>query len=163
MKYEIKIISEEDTVKSKPYEDLNKAIEIADKMFNDFVNTDFGDEIVVAEENSKDKKYYWANGKTLIDIISIGDYVKISDKGQIYSTYRDFMEKYATKEQCCIWDYGNETINRVSENTKFIVLNIQPHLDRDYESNLAIIKDISNGTVYGRIYLIHTRGLKLYN
>ena len=28
MKYEIRIISEEDTIKSKPYEDLDKAIEI---------------------------------------------------------------------------------------------------------------------------------------
>ena len=99
MKYEIKIISEEDTVKSKPYEDLDKAIEVADKMFNDFVNTDFGDEIVVVEENSKDKKYYWANGKTLIDIISIGDYVKISNKGQIYYIIYNRLQKFFQQNQ----------------------------------------------------------------
>lgn len=161
MKYEIRIISEEDTIKSRTYEDLKQAIEIADGIYQNFVNNDFGDEIVIAEENSKDKKYYWANGKTLIDIISIGDYVKMINKGQTYSTYRAFMEKYATKEQCCLWDYGNATIDRVDANTKFIVLNIQPHLDREYEGNLAIVKDTSSD-VYGRIYLIHTRGLQLY-
>ena len=160
MKYEIRIISEEDTIKSRTYEDLDKAIEIADKMFNDFVNTDFGDEIVICEENKKDK-YYWANGKTLIDIVSIGDYVKMVDKGQIYSTYCAFMEKYATKEQCCIWDYGNESIHRIDANTKFIVLNIQPHFDRPHEGNLAIVKNLTNDN--GKAYLIHTRGLKLYN
>lgn len=159
MKYEIRIISEEDTIKSKPYEDLDKAIEIADKIFNDFVNTDFGDEIVIAEENSKDKKYYWANGKRLITEIKIGDIVKVVDSGRTYSTYYDFMLRYGTKEDCLGWEYGKSP----STNTSAIyeVVNIQDHTIQNY-GKLAIIKELSNFGV-PKVYIIHTEGLTHYD
>lgn len=156
MKYEIRIISEEDTIKSKPYEDLNKAIEIADKMFNDFVNTDFGDEVVVVEENSKDKKYLWANGKTLIQELKVGDKVKVVDNGKSFTTYTEFMTTYGTKEQCCLWD---RNVAPQEDNTIYKILNIADHLDRpNLYNKLAIIQQI--GLSEGRVYIIEIDGLK---
>ena len=156
MKYEIRIISEEDTIKSRTYEDLDKAIEIADKMFNDFVNTDFGDEIVVAEENSKDKKYYWANGKTLERPLRIGDKVKIIDKGQTYSTYANFMTTHATKELCCRWNMGIAPKNYKEAPKIYIVRALAMH-----ETNgetLAIIENEDD--YYLNVYIIGVRGLQ---
>ena len=77
MNYEIRIISEEDTIKSKIYENLDSAINVAQSVYNNFINFDFGDEIVVAEANSKDKKYLWANGKRIIEDLKVGDIVKV--------------------------------------------------------------------------------------
>ena len=152
MKYEIRIISEEDTIRSKPYEDLDKAIEVADKMFNDFVNTDFGDEIVVVEENSKNKKYYWANGKTLIEELKVGDIVVVTNSGATYTTYVEFMKQYASKEQCCYWDLGRTP----QTNNLFEILGIAPH-ERLGEGNLAIIKEKN---YEGKVYLINVSGLR---
>ena len=157
MKYEIRIISEEDTIKSKPYEDLGKAIEIADKMFKDFVNTDFGDEIVVVKENSKDKKYYWANGETLERPLRIGDKVKIIDKGQTYSTYENFMTTHATKELCCRWNMGIAPKNYKEAPKIYIVRALAMHENNG--GTLAIIED--EDTYYLSVYIIDTRGLQL--
>ena len=152
MKYEIRIISEEDTIKSKPYEDLKQAIEIADSIYQNFVNSDFGDEIVVVEENSKDKKYRWANGKTLIEELQVGDTVVIANSGAIYSTYVKFMEQYASKEQCCHWDIG--TVPQFTHLCE--ILCIAPH-ERQSEGNLAIIQE----KLYsGKVYLINVNGLR---
>lgn len=152
MKYEIRIISEEDTVKSKPYEDLKQAIEIADSIYQNFANSDFGDEIVVVEENSKDKKYYWANGKTLMEELQVGDTVVIANSGATYSTYTEFMKQYASKEQCCYWDYGTTP----QSHHLFEILCIAPH-ERQSEGNLAIIRE----KLYeGRVYLINVSGLR---
>ena len=150
MNYEIRIISEEDTVKSKVYEDLDKAIEIADKIYNDFIDLDFGDEIVVCEENKKDKKY-WANGKTLITEFKIGDIVKVVDRGLTYSTYYDFMKAYAPKENCLGWEYGKSP----SLNTKYKIVAIANHID----SKLAIIEEKG---VYPipKTYIIGIRGIE---
>lgn len=156
MKYEIRIISEEDIVKSKTYEDLDKAIEVADKMFNDFVNTDFGDEIVVAEENSKDKKYLWANGKTLIEELKVGDTVKVVENGKSFTTYTEFMTTYGTKEQCCLWD---RNILPKEDNTIYKILNIAEHLDRpNFYNKLAIIQEV--GCYEGKVYIIEIDGLR---
>ena len=155
MKYEIRIINEEDTVKSRPYDDLDKAIEIADKMFNNFVNADFGDEIVVVEENSKDKKYYWANGKKLITELKIGDIVKVVDRGAIYSTYYDFILTYGTKEDCLGWEYGKSP----SFNAKYKIVAIADHISRPSENKLAIIKDLS-GHCVSNVYIIGVEGLQ---
>lgn len=155
MNYEIRIISEEDTIKSKPYEDLDKAIEIADKMFNDFVNTDFGDEIVVVEENKKDKKY-WANGKTLDRPLMIGDKVKIIDRGQTYSTYEDFMLAHATKKLCCRWDMGVTPKNYENTSKIYTVRALAMH---EYNGEtLAIIEDETE--YYASVYIVGSRGLQ---
>ena len=159
MKYEIRIISEEDTIKSKPYEDLDKAIEVADKIFNDFVNTDFGDEIVVVKENSKDKEYYWANGKTLIQELKIGDTVRVVDNGKSFTTYTEFMTTYGTKEQCCLW---NRDVAPIEDNTIYKILNIAEHLDRpNFYNKLAIIQEM--GYIEGKVYIIEIDGLKKFN
>ena len=154
MKYEIRIISEEDTVKSKVYDDLDKAIEIADKIYKDFVNLDFGDEIVVVEENKKDKKY-WANGKKLIEEIKIGDRVKVVDGGATYSTYYDFILTYGTKEDCLGWEYSKNP----SINGEYEVVNIADHISRPSEDKLAIIRDLS-GYFVSRVYIIGVKGLQ---
>lgn len=155
MKYEIKIISEEDTVKSKPYEDLDKAIEIADKMFNDFVNTGFGDEIVVVEENSKDKKYYWANGKQLIANIKVGDIVKVVNSGCTYSTYMDFMIDYGTKQNCCEWAKGE---NPQENEDKYEVICMAPHPTRfEADGEIAIIRALD---YHNKTYIIGLKGLQ---
>ena len=155
MNYEIKIISEEDTIKSRTYEDLDKAIEIADKMFNDFVNTDFGDEIVVTEENSKDKKYYWANGKQLITNIKVGDIVKVVNSGYSYSTYEGFMLTYGTKEDCCNWvKYENPQENE----DKYEVMCIAPHPTRfEADGEIAIIRALD---YHNKTYIIGLKGLQ---
>ena len=155
MKYEIRIISEEDTIKSKIYEDLDKAIEIAERMLNDFINTDFGDKIVVVEENSKDKKYYWANGKTLIEELQVGDEVTVIDNGKSFTTYTEFMATYGTKEQCCLWD---KNILPKEDNTTYEILNIAEHLSRTDYNKLAIIQQ--KGLYEGKVYIIEIDGLK---
>ena len=152
MKYEIRIISEEDTVKSKVYDDLDKAIEIAEKIYEDFVNLDFGDEIVIVEENKKDKKY-WANGKQIIEEIKIGDVVKIIDRGETYSTYDDFMMEYGTKRNCLGWDYNKSP----SAEKNYKVINIANHLSRNIK--LAIIEEI--GICYlPKTFIIGLEGLQ---
>lgn len=158
MKYEIKIISEEDTIKSKPYEDLDKAIEIADKMFNDFVNTDFGDEVVVVEENSKDKEYLWANGKKVIEELKVGNKVRVIDNGKSFTTYLEFMTTYGTKEQCCLWD---RNVAPQEDGTIYEILNIADHLDRNDYNKLAIIQEV--GYCEGKVYIIEIDGLKKVN
>ena len=139
MKYEIRIISEEDTVKSKVYDDLNKAIEIADKIYNDFIDLDYGDEIVVVEANNKNSAYYWGNGKQFIYSLSIGDKVKVIDNGKTYSTYQDFMIEYGTKEDCCNWvkhktPQENEDV--------YEIINIATHPLRETAGQLAIIRNV---------------------
>lgn len=156
MKYEIRIISEEDTVKSKTFEDLDKAIEIADKIYNDFLDLDFGDEIVVVEENSKDKKYYWANGKTLTEELKVGDIVKIIDNGCSYTTYGDFMLKYGSKEDCCYWKY-NEIPKE--NDVLYEIICIENHCDR--EEKLAIVR--SRTDYYEQVYIMGIKGLKKVN
>ena len=156
MKYEIRIISEEDTIKSKPYEDLDKAIEVADKMFNDFVNTDFGDEIVVVEEN-KPQKYLWANGKTLDRPLKIGDKVRVKDNGETYSTYEKFMVAHATKELCCRWDMGNTPKNYANTPTIYTVRALAIHEDNG--KTLAIIED--ENRYYLSVYIVGSRGLEI--
>ena len=156
MNYEIRIISEEDTVKSKVYEDLDKAIEIADKMFNDFVNTDFGDEIVVVEKNSKDKKYYWANGKTLIQELKIGDKVKVTDSGATYSTYYEFILDYGSKTDCLFWSYGISPSD--DEEKIYEIVFIGQHPFRGKETKLAIIKEV--GCSFGQTYIIGIEGIR---
>lgn len=158
MKYEIRIISEEDTVKSKPYEDLNKAIEIADKIFNNFANTDFGDEIIVVEENSKDKKYYWANGKILIEELKVGDIVRIIDNGYSYTTYGDFMLKYGSKEDCCYWKH-NELPKQ--NDVLYEIICIENHSDGN-EEKLAIIRSRTE-YYYEQVYIMGIKGLKKVN
>lgn len=154
MNYEIRIISEEDTVKSKVYEDLDKAIEVADKIYNDFVNLDFGDEIVVCEENKKDK-YYWANGKKLITEIQVGDIVKVVDNGSTYSTYMDFMLTYGTKEDCCNWDKG---ANPQENEDKYTVMCVAPHPTRsEYDGEIAIIRSLEYRS---KTYIIGLKGLQ---
>ena len=155
MKYEIRIISEEDTVKSKAYEDLDKAIEVADKMFNDFANLDFGDEIVVAKENSKDKKYYWANGKTLIQELKVGDTVKAVNDGETYSTYYEFMLDYGDKTDCLGWSYGKSPSN--NEEKIYKITFIGQHSRGDTETKLAIIKEA--GCFFGQTYVIGIEGI----
>ena len=154
MKYEIRIISEEDTIKSKPYEDLDKAIEIADSIYQNFVNSDFGDEIVVVKENSKDKKYYWANGKTLIEELKVGDIVKIINNGDSYTTYTEFMTQYATPTQCCLWDYNSVP---KEDETQYIIRGITHHPRGDRK--LAIIQNYYRGE-FGKIYLMGVEGLQ---
>lgn len=154
MKYEIRIISEEDTIKSKPYEDLDKAIEVADSIYQNFVNSDFGDEIVIAEENSKDKKYYWANGQTLVEELKVGDIVKIINNGDSYTTYTEFMTQYATPTQCCLWDYNSVP---KQDETQYIIRGIALHSDRD--KKLAIIQNYYRGE-FGEIYLMGVEGLQ---
>lgn len=155
MKYEIKIISEEDTVKSKPYEDLDKAIEIADKMFNDFVNTDFGDEIVVADDLQN--KTYWANGKLIYRPLQIGDVVKIKNSGQTYSTYKEFMVANATKELCCDWNKG-VTPRNFEENNKLYTIEALGMHNNGY-TQVAVIKEKDS---YGLcVYMVGTEGLEL--
>lgn len=157
MKYETRIISEEDTIKSKPYEDLDKAIEIADSIYQNFVNSDFGDEIVVVEENSKDKKYYWANGKTLERPLKIGDKVKIINKGETYTTYEDFMTAHATKELCCRWNMGTAPKNYEDDPKIYTIKELAMHEDNG--KTLAIIED--EYAYYLSVYIIGTRGLQL--
>ena len=153
MKYEIRIISEDDTIKSKPYEDLDKAIEIADSIYQNFVNSDFGDEIVVAEEN-KPQKYLWANGKTLDRPLKIGDKVRVKDNGETYSTYEKFMVAHATKELCCRWNMGKTPNN----NDKiYIVRTLAMHEDNG--ETLAIIED--EDAYYASVYIIGSRGLEI--
>ena len=154
MNYEIRIISEEDTVKSKVYEDLDKAIEIADKIYNDFIDLDFGDEIVVCEENKKDKKY-WANGKKLCTEIKIGDTVTIIDDGKAYTTYYDFMLQYGTKNSCLGWQYGKSP----STYSEYRVLTIADHIARPNEDKLAIIEEISGHSI-NKTYIIGLKGLR---
>ena len=156
MKYEIRIISEEDTIKSRTYEDFDKAIEIAERMLNDFVNTDFGDEIIITEENNyKPSKYLWANGKILTEELKIGDIVKIIDNGKSYTTYTEFMTQYATPTQCCFWDCG--TIPSADE-TQYVIRGIELH-SRESEGKLAIIQEYHRGD-FGKIYLIGVKGLQ---
>lgn len=156
MKYEIRIISEEDTVKSKTYEDLDKAIEVANKMFNDFMNVDFGDEIVVAKENSKDKKYYWANGKTLMQELKVGDKVKVVNDGETYSTYYEFMLDYGSKTDCVCWSYGKSPSN--NEEKIYKITFIGQHPLREKETKLAIIKEV--GCSFGQTYVIGIKGIR---
>lgn len=156
MKYEIRIISEEDTIKSKTYEDLNKAIEIADKMFNDFVNLDFGDEIVVVEENSKDKKYYWANGKLLMPELKVGDKVKVINDGETYSTYYEFILDYGNKTDCLCWSYGESPSS--NEGKIYEIIFIGQHPLREKETKMAIIKEA--GCPLGQTYIIGIKGIR---
>jgi hypothetical protein len=156
MKYEIRIISEEDTIKSRTYEDFGEAIEIAEIMLNDFVNTDFGDEIIITEENNyKPSKYLWANGKILIEELKVGDIVKIIDKGKTYTNYTEFMTQYATPTQCCVWDY-NVVPN--ADETQYVIRGIALH-ERQYEGKLAIIQEHYRGEL-GKIYLMNVKGLR---
>ena len=155
MNYEIRIISEEDTVKSKVYDDLDKAIEIADKIYKDFINLDFGDEIVVVEENSKDKKYYCANGKQLINNIRVGDIVKIVNSGEVYSTYYGFMLTYGTKQNCLGWKYNQSP----STNTEYKIVAIADHISRPTKSKLAIIEEINDDFI-SKTYIIGVEGLQ---
>lgn len=156
MKYEIRIISEEDTIRSRTYENFDEAIEIAEIMFNDFVNTDFGDEIIITEENNyKASKYLWANGKILIEELKVGDIVKIIDNGQTYANYEEFMTQYATPTQCCFWDYG--TVPNADE-TQYAIRGITPH-PRLGGIKLAIIQDCRRGEL-GKIYLMGVKGLQ---
>ena len=153
MKYEIRIISEEDTVKSKPYDNLDKAIKIAEKIYNDFIDLDFGDEIVVAEENKKNGGYYWTNGEQLIFSLQIGDKVKVIDNGKTYSTYQDFMIEYGTKEDCCNWCKGK---NPCENAHTYEIINIATHPLRATDGQLAIIRnvDYTNET-----YIVGVKGL----
>ena len=155
MNYEIRIIGEEDTIKSKVYDNLETAIAIAEHIYNDFMDLDFGDEIVVAEEKSKGKDYFWANGKVIINKIQVGDAVVIRDSGKTYSTYYDFMVENATPLECCFWGYG-----KAPEETQDVyeVIHIAPHSARPTEGDLAIIR--SKGSMYGKVYIIHIDGLK---
>lgn len=156
MKYEIRIISEEDTIKSRTYEDFDEAIEIAERMLNNFVNTDFGDEIVVTEESdNRASKYLWANGKILIEESKVGDIVKIIDNGKTYTNYIEFMTLHATPSQCCLWDY--DTVPSADE-TQYIIRNIALH-ERQYEGKLAIIQNYHRGE-FGKIYLMNVKGLQ---
>lgn len=153
MKYEIRIISEEDTIKSKVYDDLNKAIEIADKIYNDFIDLDYGDEIVVVEANNKNSAYYWGNGKQFIYPLSIGDKVRVTDNGKTYSTYQDFMIEYGTKEDCCNWVKHK---NPQENEDVYEIINIAPHPLRETDGQLAIIRklDYTNDT-----YIVGVKGL----
>lgn len=156
MKYEIRIISEEDTIRSRTYEDFGKAIEIAERMLNDFVNTDFGDEIVVTEESdNRASKYLWANGKILTEELKVGDIVKIIDNGKSYTNYIEFMTLHATPSHCCLWDYG--TVPSADE-TQYIIRGIALHL-RESEGKLAIIQNYHRGE-FGKIYLMGVKGLQ---
>lgn len=154
MSYEVKIISEEDTVKSKTYEDLNKAIEIADKIFSDFLSTDFGDEIVV---NDLHDKTYWANGKTIFRPFQIGDVVKIKNSGQTYSTYKEFMVANVTKELCCDWNKGVNPRNFEENNKLYTIEFLGMH--KDGYTEIAVIKEKD---AYGLcVYMVGTEGLEL--
>ena len=156
MKYEIRIISEEDTIKSRTYEDFDEAIEIAERMLNNFVNTDFGDEIIVTEENNyKPSKYLWANGKILTEELKVGDIVKIIDNGKSYTNYIEFMTQYATPTQCCVWDCG---VIPSADETQYIIRSIALH-ERQYEGELAIIQNYHRGE-FGKIYLMGVKGLQ---
>ena len=155
MNYEIKIISEEDSIKSRTFEDLDKAIEVAEKMFNDFVNTDFGDEIVVVEENSKDKKYLWANGKKIVEKLKIGDKVKVTDSGATYSTYYDFMLDYGSKTDCLCWNYGASP--KTTEEKIYEIVFIGQHPLRQVGTKLAIIKE--ENLTWGQTYVIGIEGI----
>lgn len=157
MKYEIRIISEEDTIRSRTYEDFDEAIEIAEIMLNDFVNTDFGDEIIITEENNyKPSKFLWANGKILIEELKVGDIVKIINNGKTYTTYTEFMTLHATPTQCCLWGY--DTIPNENE-TQYIIRNIALHSNQS-EGKLAIIQEHYRGEEFGKIYLLGIEGLR---
>ena len=158
MNYEIRIIGEEDTIKSKVYDDLETAIAVAEYIYNDFMDLDFGDEIVVAEANSKDKKYLWANGEKIIEELKVGDIVKVVDMGKEYTTYADFMATYGTKKDCCGWVYDKPIPNDC--NSKYEIVCIAPHLDRPNEGNLAIIKNHCNYAYLPSTYIIHIDGLR---
>lgn len=155
MKYEIRIISEEDTIKSKTFEDLDKAIEIADKMFNDFVNTDFGDEIVIKDDLQN--KTYWANGKLIYRPLQIGDVVKIKDSGQTYSTYKEFMVVNATKELCCDWNKGVNPKNFEENEKLYIIEALGMH--NDGYTQIAVIKEKDGCGLC--VYMVGTQGLEL--
>ena len=118
--------------------------------------TDFGDEIVVVKENSKDKEYYWANGKTLTQELKVGDKVRVVDNGKSFTTYTEFMTTFGTKEQCCLW---NRDIPPKEDNTIYKILNIAEHLDRpNCYNKLAIIQEM--GYSEGKVYIIEIDGLK---
>ena len=151
MNYEIKIISEEDTIKSKEYDNYDTAIEIADHIYRNMLNTDYGDEIVVNPINNKDN-YIWANGKIINRPLKIGDKVKIIDNGQTYSTYENFMIAHATKELCCRWNMG-----KTPNNDKiYIVRTLAMHGNNG--ETLAIIED--ENEYYASVYIIGSRGLQ---
>lgn len=155
MKYEIRIISEEDTVKSKTYEDLDKAIEIADKIFNDFLDIDFGDEIVIKDDLQN--KIYWANGKIIYRPFQIGDVVKIKDSGLTYSTHKKFMVANATKELCCDWNKGVNPRN-FEENEKLYTIEALG-MHGDGYTQIAVIKERDS---YGLcVYMVDVNGLEL--
>lgn len=153
MKYEIRIISEEDTVKSKPYDDYFKAVDIAKYIYENMVDIDYGDEVVVVEED-KPKKYLWANSKTLDRPLVIGDRVKIKDNGQTYSTYEDFMLAHATKELCCRWNQGKTPNN----NDKIYTVRTLAMHGHNGET-LAIIEDENEYNL--SVYIIGVRGLEI--
>ena len=153
MKYEIKIISEEDTIKSRTFEDLDKAIEVADSIYQNFVNTDFGDEIVVADDLQN--KTYWANGKKLIANIKVGDIVKVVNSGCTYSTYMDFMIDYGTKQNCCEWAKGE---NPQENGDKYEVICMAPHPTRfEADGEIAIIRALD---YHNKTYIIGLKGLQ---
>ena len=160
MNYEIRIISEEDTIKSKIYENLDSAINVAQSVYNNFINFDFGDEIVVAEANSKDKKYLWANGKRIIEDLKVGDIVKVVDEQQGYTTYVDFMTTYGTKKDCGGWVYNKPIPDDCG--SAYEIVCIAPHIDRPNEGNLAIIKSYNkyNPPFLPSVYIVHIEGLK---
>lgn len=155
MNYEIRIISEEDTVKSKVYEDLDLAIDVAQSIYNNFINLGFGDEIVVVEENSKDKEYYWANGKPLIQELKIGDKVKVTNSGATYSTYYEFIFGYGSKIDCVCWNYGASP--KTTEEKIYEIVFIGQHPLRQVETKLAIIKE--ENLPWGQTYVIGIEGI----
>ena len=153
MNYLVRIISEEDTIKSKVYDDYFKAVDIAKYIYENMVDIDYGDEIVVVEEN-KPQKYLWANGKTLERPLKIGDKVKIIDRGQTYSTYEDFMIAHATKELCCRWNMGKTPNN----NDKIYIVRTLAMHENNGET-LAIIED--EDTYYLNVYIVGSSGLEI--
>lgn len=156
MNYEIRIISEEDTIKSKEYDNYDTAIEIADHIYRNMLNTDCGDEIVVNPINNKDN-YIWANGKIINRPLKIGDKVKIIDRGHTYSTYESFMVAHATKELCCRWNMGITPKNYEDTPKIYTVKELAMHENND--DTLAIIED--EDEYYACVYIISSRGLEI--
>ena len=156
MKYEIRIISEEDTIKSKPYDDYSKAVDIAKYIYENMADIDYGDEVVVVEEN-KPKKYLWANGETLERPLIIGDKVKIIENGHTYSTYERFMIAHATKELCCRWNMGATPENYKDAPKIYTIKALAMHENNG--ETLAIIEDENDYKM--NVYIISSRGLEI--
>lgn len=82
---------------------------------------------------------------------TVGDYVRIIDSGECYTTYSDWIEKYITEpSEKYLWDYGVTRFNGEVGKILFIASH------ENDNATLAYVK-MDNG----RCYLIGIRGLEV--